>query len=56
LENSIEFWQPIGANPEIIDVLKHGYKLQLIDILERSYSKINKLALDNLHFVKSSIV
>ena len=55
MKNSIAFWQQIGANPEIIDVLKHGYKLPLIDVPEKSYSKNNKSALDNLDFVESSI-
>ena len=55
LKNSIQFWQQIGANPEIIDVLKHGYKLPLIDTPERSFSNNNKSAIDNLEFVENSI-
>ena len=55
IKSKSEYWIEIGANSKIVDVVKNGYKLPLIDTpLSANFSN-NKSALQNQNFVSESI-
>lgn len=55
LKKNVSFWEKIGANEYILDTLRNGYKLPLFSVPQRSISKNNKSALDNMDFVEKAV-
>lgn len=55
LKSRISFWEKIGANETIIDILKNGYKIPFLETPEPSVSRNNKSALENMDFVEQSV-
>lgn len=55
LRQHCNFWEKIGANCDIIDVIKHGYKIPFLETPACSFSYNNRSALSNSEFVNSSI-
>lgn len=55
LKENVSFWKNIGANPEILETIEHGYKIPFLEVPESSFSKNNKSAIENLDFVEETL-
>ena len=55
LRDRVDRWEEMGASEFILQTLRHGYKLPLIDNPERKCFKNNKSALRNQDFVDQAI-
>ena len=55
LAENISFWKEIGANSEILNVLKEGYKIPFLESPSESFSKNNASALKNIEFVVEAV-
>ena len=55
LKLCLHFWQEIGANENVLDVLENGYKIPFTDTPKPAEFKNNKSALLNGSFVSDSI-
>ena len=51
LKTHLQFWQQIGANSYILDVIEHGYKLPMAVSPSTKFLRNNKSALAHPHFV-----
>jgi len=56
LRKNIDYWEnEIKANNAILEIVKNGYKIPLLETPNQFYSKNNKSALENKKFVTDSI-
>ena len=49
------FWETIGANPEILKILREGYRIPFFESPPESFSKNNISALKNMEFVEEAV-
>ena len=56
LTENIGFWETIGANPEILKILREGYRIPFFfESPPESFSKNNISALKNMEFVEEAV-
>ena len=55
LTESIGFWETIGANREILKILRGGYRIPFFESPPESFSKNNISALKNMEFVEEVV-
>ena len=55
LKRCLHFWQKIGADENVLDVIENGYKIPFISTPKPAEFKNNKSALLNHSFVSDSI-
>ena len=55
LKRCLHFWQEIGANENVLDVIENGYKIPFISTPKPAEFKNNKSALLNHSFVSDSV-
>ena len=55
LREHVSYWESVGANPTILDILREGYKIPFYSIPPQSFSPNNSSAFKHSEFVCSSI-
>ena len=55
LRNSISYWERIGANSGVMDLIEHGYKIPFLNNPPDGFFENNKSALKNRDFVEKEI-
>ena len=55
LTENIGFWETIGANPEILKILREGYRIPFFESPQESFSKNNISVLKNMEFVEEAV-
>ena len=56
LKNHVTFWESINANRFIVEVIKSGYRIPLINTPVSRYFPNNRSAFDHSQFVESAIL
>ena len=55
LRNSISYWERIGANSGVMDLIEHGYKIPFLNNPPDGFFENNKSALKNRDFVEKEV-